>query len=106
MRATFEVALLNKRKYPLVEFRVLARAARKCIGLAAADPLIHRKVSGEISGLADYLRLERKRVPDDEVLHEAERLQCPLFSGYDPCLNLKNRRAYDNVCAVRLVCFR
>lgn len=82
-KASFEMALSNKRKYPLVEFRVFARAARNYIGLTAGDPLIHRKVASEISGLSDYLRLERKRVPDD-VLFEAERLQCLLFSGYDP----------------------
>jgi hypothetical protein len=51
--------------------------------VTAGDALIHRKVAGEISGLADYLGLERKRVPDD-VLFEADRLQCLLFSGYDP----------------------
>ena len=82
-KATFDMALSNKRKYPLVEFRVFARATRKYIGLTAGDSLIHRKVAGEISGLADYLKLERKRVPDD-VLYEADRLDCLLFSGYDP----------------------
>ena len=59
-KATFDMALSNKRKYPLVEFRVFARATRKYIGLTAGDSLIHRKVAGEISGLADYLKLERK----------------------------------------------
>ena len=82
-KANFEMALSNERKYPRAEFRVLAGAARKYIGLTAGDPLIHRKVAGEISGLADYLKLERKRVPDD-VLYEADRLHCLLFSGYDP----------------------
>lgn len=82
-KATFEMALSNKRKYPVVEFLVFARAARKYIRLTAGDPLIHRKVAGEISGLADYLRLERKRVPG-EVLYEADRLHSLLFSGYDP----------------------
>ena len=82
-KASFEMALSNRRKYPLIEFRVFARAARKYIELTAGDPLINRKVAGEISGLADYLKLERKRVPDD-VFYEADRLQCLLFSGYDP----------------------
>jgi hypothetical protein len=82
-KATFEMALSNNRKYPLLEFRVFARATRSYIGLTAGDPLVHRKIAGEISGLADYLRLERKRVPAD-VLYEADRLHCLLFAGYDP----------------------
>lgn len=45
--------------------------------------MIHRQVAGEITGLADYLQSERKRVPGD-VLYEVERLHCLLFSGYDP----------------------
>ncbi len=36
-----------------------------------------------MNGLVEYLRSERKRVPD-EVLLEAERLECLLFLGYDP----------------------
>jgi hypothetical protein len=82
-KADFQTALSDKRKYPIDEFRVFVRAARKYIELTTGDPLIHRNVASEISGLADYLQLERKRVPGD-VLYEADRLHCLLFSGYDP----------------------
>ena len=82
-KGTFEMALSNKRKYPLVEFSVFARATRKYIAVTAGDRLIHRRVAGDISGLSEYLKAERKRVQDD-VLCEADRLQCLLFSGYDP----------------------
>ena len=82
-KADFEMALSNKRKYPLSEFRRFVRAARRYIGLTAGDPFIHRKVAGEISGFSDYLQSERKRVPGD-VLYEVDRLHCLLFSGYDP----------------------
>jgi hypothetical protein len=82
-KADFQMALSNNRKYPLAEFRLFVRAARRYIGLTAGDPLIHRKVAGEISGLADYLQSERKRIPGD-VLYEVDRLHCLLFSGYDP----------------------
>jgi hypothetical protein len=82
-KSDFGMALSNRRRYPVDEFRVFARAVRRYIGLTAEDRLIHRNVAGEISGLADYLKLERKRVPGD-VLHEADRLHCLLFSGYDP----------------------
>jgi hypothetical protein len=58
-KARFGIALSNKRKYPLDESRLFARAARNYTGVTAGDALIHRKVVGEISGLADYLRLNR-----------------------------------------------
>jgi hypothetical protein len=83
-KAAFEMALSNKRKYPVQEFGAFARATRRYIAMTAQDPLIHRSVASEISGLADYLRLERKRAPGD-VLFESDRLQSMLLSGYDPC---------------------
>ncbi|MGH9633118.1 MAG: hypothetical protein ACRD7E_32845 [Bryobacteraceae bacterium] len=82
-KATFEMALSNKRKYPIDEFRVFVRATRRYVGMTAGDPLIHRSVAGEISGLREYLELERKRVPG-AVLYDADRLHCLLFAGYDP----------------------
>lgn len=42
-----------------------------------------------------YLRLERKRVPDD-VLYEADRLHCLLFSGYDPYFEGDAPQAYND----------
>ncbi|MBZ5563553.1 MAG: hypothetical protein LAP13_14180 [Acidobacteriia bacterium] len=45
--------------------------------------MLHRSVVQAVNGLVENLRSERKRVPD-EVLLEAERLECLLFLGYDP----------------------
>ncbi len=45
--------------------------------------MLHRSVVQAVNGLVEYLQSERKSVPD-EVLLEAERLKCLLFSGYDP----------------------
>lgn len=36
-----------------------------------------------MSGLREYLQIERKRVPGD-VLFDADRLETILFEGYDP----------------------
>ena len=47
------------------------------------DEMLHRDVIKAAHGLVEYLQSERKRVPD-EVLLEAERLECLLFLGYDP----------------------
>jgi len=40
-------------------------------------------VAEAVNGLTDFLEVERKRLPD-HVLRDAERLECLLFSGYDP----------------------
>jgi hypothetical protein len=72
-----------KRKYPVEEFLSFVRAARRYIELTREDPLIHREVAKAVHGLREFLQVERKRVPG-EILYEADRLECLLFSGYDP----------------------
>ena len=47
--------------------------------------MIHRDVVTAVYGIVEFLQSERKRVPD-EVLFEAERLECILFLGHDPHL--------------------
>ena len=79
----FQNALSDKRKYPVQEFKSFVEAARRYIALSKGDPLIHRNVANAINGLTDSLEVERKRVPED-VLREAERLECLLFAEYDP----------------------
>jgi hypothetical protein len=80
---SFKMALSNKRKYPMVEFKSFVAAAKRYIEALGKDPLIHREVVSAISGLREFLEIERKRVPG-EVLYEADRLECLFFSGYDP----------------------
>ena len=82
--AEFQSALhSDKRKYPLRQFQAFNSAARRYAESTKADPLIHKSVVGEVYGLVDHLRLERKRVPDS-ILWDAQRLECLLFMGYDP----------------------
>jgi len=73
----------TKRKYPTQEFLPFAEAARSYIDLARHNQLIHRDVAKAISGLTEFLRLERKRVPG-RILSEADRLECAFFDGFDP----------------------
>jgi len=47
------------------------------------DPLIHREVAGAINGIVDFVRVERRRIPDT-VIQEASRLESIVFTGYDP----------------------
>ena len=73
----------GKQKYPVQEFRTFWAVTKRYAELTRSDPLIHRSVVGAVNGLADFLEVERKRVPD-HVLRDAERLECLLFRGYDP----------------------
>jgi hypothetical protein len=82
-RATFDLALSNKRKYPVQEFRAFVQTARRYIAMTKNDPMIHKSVARAVNGLREYLAVERKRIPGG-VLFEADRLECLLFVGYDP----------------------
>ena len=82
--ADFQAGLSSdKQKYPVQQFRAFWAVTKRYAELTRSDPLIHRSVAGAVNGLLDFLEVERKRVPGD-VLRDAERLQCLLFSGYDP----------------------
>ena len=72
-----------KRKYPIHQFQAYWSATRRYAELTKADALIHKSVATAVHGLVDFLSAERKRIPND-VLRDAERLECLLFSGYDP----------------------
>jgi hypothetical protein len=74
-----------KRKYPIQQFQAFWSATKRYAELTKADALIHKRVAAAVHGLVDFLSAERKRVPND-VLRDAERLECLLFMGYDPVL--------------------
>lgn len=83
LRVALEMALSNKRKYPVMEFKAFVQSARRYIEITAGDPMIHRSVVQAVNGLREYLQVERKQIPGD-ILFEADRLECQLFAGYDP----------------------
>jgi hypothetical protein len=83
LRVTFDLALSDKRKYPMAEFKAFVQSARRYIAITAGDPMIHKSVVRAVNGLREFLELERKRIPRD-ILFEADRLECQLFAGYDP----------------------
>jgi hypothetical protein len=73
----------SRKRYPTREFRSFAAVMRQYVDATREDETLHRGVVRAVNGLLQYLQSERKRVPD-EVLLEAERLECLLFLGYDP----------------------
>jgi hypothetical protein len=78
----FNMALSDKRKYPIGQFKAFWEAGRRYAEMTERDPLIHRVVVEAVNGLMDFLSVERKRVPEI-VLRDAERLESMVFSGYD-----------------------
>ena len=70
-------------KYPIQQFQAFWSATKRYAELTKSDSLIHKSVAAAVHGLVDFLGAERERVPDD-VLRDAERLECLLFSGHDP----------------------
>jgi hypothetical protein len=81
---SFEMTLLdNKHRYPTGEFKAFAEAARRYLMQIKDDQFVRMDVARTLHGLVEYLRTERKRVPD-RLLSEAARLECLLFLGYDP----------------------
>jgi hypothetical protein len=80
----FQVALSDsKRRYPAHEFKKFAQAVRSYIEHSRNDLLVHRKVAQVVNGLTESVQGGRDRIPN-EVLEEAERLECLIFAGYDP----------------------
>ena len=80
----FQQALAGSRKrYPTREFRSFAAVIRQYVDATREDEMLHRGVVRAVNGLVEYWQSERKTVPD-EVLLEAESLECLLFLGYDP----------------------
>ena len=82
--SAFEAALFqDKRSYPLPEFKFFWEAGRRYAELTKSDALIHRRVVEVVHGLTDMVAAGRKRIPAG-VARDAERLECLVFSGYDP----------------------
>jgi hypothetical protein len=80
---SFQGALSEKRKYPTSKFNAFAKSTRKYIRVLGNDSLIHRDVANAVHGPVDFLRVERRQVPD-AVVQEANRLESIVVSGYDP----------------------
>ena len=82
-RALQEALAERRKRYPTREFRAFAAVMRQYLDATSDDGMLHRNVVRAVHGLLEYLQSERKSVPN-EVLMEAERLECLLFLGYDP----------------------
>ena len=82
-RTAFDLALSDKRKYPVAEFNAFVESVRRYIKITAGDSMVHKSVVQAVNGLREFLQAERKRIPVN-ILFEADRLECQFFDGYDP----------------------
>ena len=78
----FQMALSDKRKYPVQQFRFVWEIGRRYAEMTKDDALIHRAVVSAVNGMTAYLTCERKRAPEEVVL-KAQRLKSLVFAGYD-----------------------
>ena len=85
MVRTFQIVLSIKGNIQLQSPLQSTTSVREYVRAVDRAPMIHRDVAKAINGLVDFLKVERRRVPD-AVIHEASRLESLLFSGYDPHL--------------------
>ena len=81
-RVEFDMALSDKRKYPVQQFREFWEIGRRYAELTKRDPMIHRSVVTAVNGLTDFVIAERKRVPE-QIVRDAQRLESLVFDGYD-----------------------
>jgi len=73
----FNMALSDKRRYPIAEFKASWEAGKRYGEMTKRDALMHRVVVEAVNGLTDFLSVERKRVPE-VVIRDAERLESRL----------------------------
>jgi precorrin-2 methylase len=96
LRVASDMALSNKRKYPVAEFKAFVQSARRYIEITAGDPMIHKSVVRAVNGLREFLEVERKRIPGVSCLRRIDwSANCSLatirFSmamslpAYEPC---------------------
>ena len=81
--AAFQERLGDTNGFPTRQFQDLFTAVRAYVEATERDDMIHRPVAACVSGLREFLQVQGSRVPG-EALFDADRLECMLFSGYDP----------------------
>jgi hypothetical protein len=81
--ADFSTHLFEKGPFPMLYFRAFFAVAVRYIESMKNSPMIHRNVASAISSLSEILDLKSSRAPG-QVISDADRLGCMLFSEYDP----------------------
>ena len=78
LRATFDLALSDKRKYPMQEFRAFVQSVRRYIEVTANDPMIHKSVARAVNGLRNSWKWSGREFPPISCLRQID--SNPSFS--------------------------
>ncbi len=82
--AEFDARLGERgRRFPVAEFDRLWRTVVEYSAAMKSLKWLHRDVARVLSGLREYLELERFKTPGDAV-RRADQMECILFADYDP----------------------
>ena len=79
----FESRLVRKGRFPNSHFKVFFDAVVCYVESTKDAKMIHRSVASAVSGLREILSLQTS-LASDRAIADADRLECMLFSGYDP----------------------
>ena len=79
----FETRLYGKGRFPSNHFKAFFDAVVRYADATKDDEMIHKKVASAVSGLTQILELPSSRAPG-RAIADADRLECMVFSGYDP----------------------
>jgi hypothetical protein len=81
--AEFEMHLYEKGPFPMIYYRAFFEVAVRYVESIKNSPMVHRNVASAINGLRDILELRSSYAPG-QAISDADRLECMLFSEYDP----------------------
>ena len=83
LRIAFDLALSDKRKYPVTEFNAFVRSARNYIKITAGDAMVHKSVVQAVNGLRSSCKWNESGSPEIFCSKRTD-LNLSFFAGYDP----------------------
>jgi hypothetical protein len=81
--------VLGQRAFPQAAFRKLFETVVQYFEATRHDQMLHRCVVSHINGIRELIAVSRKRVPGS-VLHDADRMECMIFGGHDPEMEVQD----------------
>ena len=79
----FVTRLHGKGRFPSSYFKAFFDAVVCYVEATKDSEMIHKNVASTVNGLTEILSLQSLRA-SDRAIADADRLECMLFSGYDP----------------------
>ena|SRR3989337_2526872 len=80
--ADFETHFYAKGPFPMLYFKAFFEVVVRYTETIKNSPMINRKVASAVNGLREML--EKSSHAPGQAISDADRLECMLFSEYDP----------------------